>query len=67
MDGPGRTVRQLAPHYLILVAVILATITVLDILVPGVSIITQLLLALAIAMLYPIALKKVGRAPEPWK
>lgn len=67
MPTLGESVRELAPHYVLLVLIILAVITGLELIYPDLSIVVQLIVALAIAMAYPFVLKKMGRAPEAWQ
>ena len=61
----GERFRQLIPHYIAMVALILMVIWTVDVffdLARG----ARFLLAAIVAILYPVVLRLLGIAPEPW-
>lgn len=61
----GTRVRELAPHYVAIIALILMVVWTVDMFV-DLSQGLRFLLAAAVAILYPFVLRWFGVAPESW-
>ncbi len=58
--------KLLLPHYAAIIILILLVFAVLDLVVPELGTIGRLAIAAVIAIAYPLVLRRLGRAPEPW-
>lgn len=67
MSGYGERLRILAPHYVVTVVLILAVLTLADAIVGEISFAPRMILAIGTGLAYPLALRQLGRAPEPWQ
>lgn len=67
MESYTDRLRQLAPHYLVMVVLILVVLTAADMFFGELRFAYRLLLAAATAIAYPLLLRRLDRAPEPWQ
>lgn len=58
--------RQLAPHYLAIVLLIIVALSVTEAVYAELTGVMRLLLAVGVAIAYPIVLRRLDLAPEPW-
>ena len=65
MASFGTRFKQLAPHYIAIVALILMVVWTADLFF-DVSRPVRFGLALIVAVAYPFVLRALGAAPEPW-
>lgn len=65
MASTGSRLRQLAPHYVAMVALILLAVWTADLFFDF-SRPARFFLAAVVAILYPLVLRLFGRAPEIW-
>lgn len=59
--------RELAPHYVVLVVIMFAALLLVDQIYPDLHFIGRILIAFAIAVAYPLVLRRFDMAPEPWQ
>jgi len=59
--------RQVLPHYVALVLILLLVLSVLQSFIPDLSIWIQLVVAVIIGILYPQVIRALGLEPESWK
>lgn len=60
------TLRTLLPHYLVLVAIITVLVIAMRFVVPDATIWHHTALAIVVGLAYPMVLRYLGMAPEPW-
>lgn len=58
--------RELAPHYVVIVLLIVVVLSLADVVVGDLSRPARLVLAAATAVAYPLLLRQLGRAPPAW-
>lgn len=58
--------RELAPHYVVIVLLIVVVLSIADFVVGDLSRPVRLVLAAATAVAYPLLLRQLGRAPPAW-
>lgn len=61
------SLRQLAPHYLAMVLLLVVVTSVLGIVAPWLDFWAFVLVAVLVGVLYPVAVHVLGVAPEPWQ
>lgn len=61
------TLRQLLPHYLVLIILLSVVLMVMRTLVPGASMWVQIGVAVILGLAYPPILRYLGIAPEAWQ
>lgn len=61
------TLRQLAPHYLAMVVLLVVATTVLGIVAPWLDFWGFVAVAVLVGLLYPVAVHLLGVAPEAWQ
>lgn len=61
------TIRQLLPHYLILIIILSVVLTLMRMFVPGAGMWIQVGVAVILGLLYPPLLRYLGKAPEAWQ
>ena len=59
--------RQLLPHYLILIIILSLVLSALRAYVPGAGMWVQIGIAVILGLAYPPVLRYLGLAPEPWR
>lgn len=59
--------RQLLPHYLVLIIILSVVLTALRTYVPGAGMLVQIGIAVVLGLAYPPVLRYLGLAPEPWR
>lgn len=67
MDFGPEAFRQLLPHYVVLILLLMVVITVVRAVLPGLGFWVTFGIALVISILYPFAARALGVAPEPWQ
>lgn len=67
MGGFTDDLRELAPHYLIVVLLIFGGLILVDVLYDDVGFIWRAAVAVAIGLAYPLVLRQLDMAPEPWQ
>lgn len=60
------TLRALLPHYLVLVVIITVLVIALRFVVPQANIWHHTAIAIVVGLAYPMVLRYLGMAPEPW-
>lgn len=60
------TLRQLAPHYLAMLAIYLVVVVLVSAFLGQTSFWISLFVALVIALAYPPTIRRLDRAPEAW-
>lgn len=63
----SRTLRQLLPHFVILVVLISVVLVAVRLARPGINIWFQTAIAILIGTAYPPVLRYFDMAPEPWQ
>lgn len=63
----AESIRQLAPHYLLMLVLLVAVTTVLRAVAPGLGFGVLVMVAILVGVLYPVAVHLLGVAPEPWQ
>ena len=66
MSSYGERLRTLAPHYVAIVILILVGLAIADFVIGDLSRGMRLGVAVVIAVAYPVILRQLGLAPEPW-
>lgn len=61
------TLRQLLPHYLVLIILLSVILTLMRTFVPGANMWVQIGVAVILGLAYPAVLRYLGVAPEPWR
>lgn len=59
--------KELAPHYLIMVAIMLGVLLVVEWFLGDIGFWARLAIAFVVVIIYPISLRRLGRAPEAWQ
>ena len=59
--------RQVLPHYVVLVLILLLVLSVLRSFVPDLNIWIQLAVAVIVGIVYPQLIRMLGLAPDAWK
>ena len=58
--------REMLPHYIAIVVLILLTLWIADLLIDDLSGVARLALAAIVALLYPVVIRQLGLAPDAW-
>lgn len=67
MASFGEDLRELAPHYLIVVILIFVALIAVDVFFEDVGFVWRVAVAVAIGLAYPLVLRQLDMAPEPWQ
>lgn len=67
MDFGPESIRQLLPHYVVLILLLMVVVTALRAVFPGLGFWVTFVIALLVSILYPFATRALGVAPEPWQ
>lgn len=59
--------RELAPHYAVLIVIMFAALLLVEQVYPGAHFLVRIGVAFAIAVAYPMVLRRLGMAPEIWE
>lgn len=60
------TLRQLLPHYVILIVILSVVLTLMRTFVPEAGTLVQVGVAIVLGLLYPPFLRYLGKEPEAW-
>lgn len=61
------TIRQLVPHYVVMLVVVFAVVGVVRALLGEVRLILEFAVVLVTVFLYPFAVRRLGYAPSVWQ
>lgn len=59
-------VRELLVHYAILVVLVIAAVSIVDWVVPGLGFWPRLLIAVVVGLVYAPVVRRLGYAPDRW-
>lgn len=62
-----RRLLRLVPHYVAMLVLVLVAVAALRTVVPDVTPLADLVVALAVVFLYPFAVRRLGYAPDFWE
>lgn len=66
MDSFRERMRVLAPHYFVILVLLLLVLVAVDSVVPDLPRIWRWVIVGVVAITYVVVLRATGRAPEPW-
>ncbi len=67
MAGFREQMRQLAPHYAVLIVIMFGALLLLESVYPDLHFVGRIAVAFGIAIAYPIVLRRLDMAPEVWQ